>query len=370
MLSAILGVIVLHKQIAPIQWCGGALILTSGYLWIRLSNHTPSRKAEPRLEALASTDALLDYYQFWHPPFHVSPDPDAACLSPSHEQALATIRYVIEARLGLVAILGETGVGKTMLIRTCMARMTYPQVKMIYFPHAQISFADILTQACHALDVEPRQTTIAALIRDLQGALIDAYRKERLVALIIDDVHHMPLETMQSLRLLLNLETPKAKLLQLVLCGHPAVEKIWNLADLEPLKQCLMMRVAIEPLTPAESRAYIQQRLSHVTRRLTPVFTDRALKRIVRHTAGIPRTINTVCNNALIEGFAYQHNPVSDAIVKRAMAHLAGLAPSPWLTHSLIFVLGFLAGIGLLAGLMFTPAVQGVALSLLQTLVR
>lgn len=366
--SAIMGVILLSEQVAPIQWCGGALILAGGYLLIRLGNQAASQKAAPRLDELASTSALLDFYRFRQPPFHVSPDPDVVCLSPSHEKALAAMRYVIEARLGLAAVLGGTGVGKTMLMRTCMARMAQPHVKMIYFPHAQLSFAEMLKQICHALDVEPQPTTVAGLVSDLQGALIDAYNKEQLVALIIDDVHHMPVETMQSLRLLLNLETPKAKLIQIILCGHPEVETTWNLAALEPLRQCLMIRAAIEPLTPAESRAYIQQRINRVTRRLAPVFTERALKRIVRYTAGNPRLINTVCNNALIEGFIYQQNPVADSIVKRAMAGLAGLAPRPGLTHSLFFMLGLLAGTALLAGLLYTPSVQSAALSLLRTL--
>ncbi len=365
-LSAIMGVVVLHEQVALVQWSGGALILAGGYLLFRLSDCAPQRKAAAHLEVLASTDELLNFYQFHRAPYNVTPDPDAALLSPNHEQALAIIRYGLEARRGFTAILGETGVGKTTLIRTCMARMAHPQVKFIYLPHAHLSFADVLTKVCHGLDMEPRQTTIAGLLSELEGALIDAYNKECLVALVIDDIQHMPRETLQSLRILLNLETPKAKLLQLVLCGHPAVEETWNHPEFAPLKSCLTMRAAIEPLTPAESKAYIQHRLARATRRLTPVFTESALKRIVRHTAGIPRLINTVCNNALIEGFVYQQSPVSAALVKRAMADLAGLAPRPGVTQGLFFFLGLCVGAVLLAGLMATPLFQSIVVSLRQ----
>ncbi len=365
--SAIMGVVILHEQIALVQWAGGALILGGGYLLIRLSHHAPSKKAASHVDVLASTDALLDFYKFHRAPFNVTSDPDVALLSPNHEQALAAIRHGLEARRGFTAILGETGVGKTTLIRTCMARMAHPQVKFIYLPHAHLSFSDVLAKLCQGLNIEPRQATIAGMLSELEGALIDAYNKEYLVTLVIDDVQCMPPETLQSLRMLLNFEMPKAKLLQLVLCGHPEVEQTWNHPDLAPLKSCLAMRATIEPLTLAESKAYIQHRLAIATRRLTPVFTESALKRIVRHTAGIPRLINTVCNNALLEGFVYHQNPVTAALVKRAMANLAGLTPRPGLTQSLFFFLGLCVGAVLLAGLLATPWLQSLAISLRQT---
>jgi general secretion pathway protein A len=167
------------------------------------------------------------------------------------------------------------------------------------------------------------------------------------VVLIIDDAQNMPIETLENLRMLSNLETSTDKLIQMVLVGQPEFVRILNVDQLRQLDQRIAIRCTIIPFTQEESLAYIKHRLAKVAMDESPVFTKGALKKIVKRAKGIPRSLNILCDNTLITGFGYEKKPVNIKIVKEVMADFENKARPSLLR----WVLAPAASILLIAGL-------------------
>jgi general secretion pathway protein A len=134
----------------------------------------------------------------------------------------------------------------------------------------------------------------------------------------------MPIETLENLRMLSNLETSKEKLLQIILVGQPELEAVLERAELRQLKQRIAVRSVLSPLSPKESCDYIQHRLTKCGGDIDSIFSKSALKLINRHAAGIPRKINIICDNVLINGYGYMQKPVSAKVVREVLADLEG----------------------------------------------
>jgi len=146
--------------------------------------------------------------------------------------------------------------------------------------------------------------------------------------LLIDEAHNMPLETLENLRMLSNLETSKSKLMQIVLVGQPEFEEILNRRELRQLKQRIAVHAVITPFSRKESLAYIQHRLKKAGMNQTPIFTRAALNKIVKRAKGVPRVINILCDNALVAGVGYRKKPVNSEIVAHAILDYDGRKPS------------------------------------------
>jgi general secretion pathway protein A len=134
----------------------------------------------------------------------------------------------------------------------------------------------------------------------------------------------MPADTLESLRMMSNLETVKEKLLQIVLVGQPEFERKLNMREFRQLRERLAGRSTILPLTRDESAEYVRFRLRRAGTDPASVFTTPALREIVTWSKGIPRELNALCDNALIGGFAYQRRPVTKKIVKEVIGNLGG----------------------------------------------
>src|SRR5208337_2709925 len=242
----------------------------------------------------------LDFFKFKKNPFHITPDPDFLFLSPSHKEASASILYGIEQQKGFVAITGEVGVGKTTILRSYLEGADPERIRVVYIFNAALSFEKLLNQIVSELGVPAVDEDPSQLVDSLFHYLIDEYKNDRNVVLIIDEAQNMPVETLERLRMLSNLETSKDKLLQIILVGQPEFEQKLNLPELRQLKQRMAIRCRIDALTHDESLAYIQHRLMKASLFHNPVFTKDALKRIVKEANGIPRIINVLCDNALV----------------------------------------------------------------------
>jgi general secretion pathway protein A len=185
------------------------------------------------------------------------------------------------------------------------------------------------------------------MISHLHRCLIDQYRKGRTVTVIIDEAQNMPLPTLESLRMLSNLETTREKLLQIVLVGQPELEAMLMRHELRQLRNRIALLAKIRPLTEKESLNYIQSRLDKVSlRKNNRIFTNEALRLIVKRAQGIPRTINILCDNALITGYGYQSSVITADIIKEIIADREGLRPNK--RSALFNAIGI---VGLLAGL-------------------
>jgi len=270
----------------------------------------------------------LDFYRLDREPFHITPDPDFLFPSPSHNEALASIIYGVEQRKGFVELTGEVGTGKTTILRAYLRREQTTNILPIYLFHPDLSFRDLVIKLLRELESEAPEDSTSELLEKLQRQLIDEYRENRAPVLIIDEAQNMPQETLEQLRMLTNLETSKDKLLQVVLVGQPELQEILDQHSLRQLKQRISVRSVIQPLTETEAAAYIRSRIERAGGDAKYVFSKDAIREIVATANGIPRTINTLCDNSLIAGFGMQQRPVNAKTVREAARDL-GLKLQP-----------------------------------------
>jgi general secretion pathway protein A len=247
------------------------------------------------------------FYKLRKEPFNVTPDPTFLYLSSSHKEAIAALLYGIKSRKGFIAILGEVGTGKTTIVRTYLNSINKSSIKLIYLFNPNLTFNALLRDLLAEFDVKPASDESNKMIAQLHRCLIDQYRKGRNVTLIIDEAQNMPLPTLESLRMLSNLETTREKLLQIVLVGQPELETMLARHELRQLRNRIAILAKIHPLSERESIDYIQNRVDKVSmKKNNRLFTNDALRLIVKRAQGIPRTINILCDNTLVTGYGYQ----------------------------------------------------------------
>jgi len=288
-----------------------------------------------------------NFYKLRKEPFNVTPDPTFLYLSSSHKEAIAALLYGIKSRKGFIAILGEVGTGKTTIVRTYLNSINRGQIKLIYLFNPNLTFNALLRDLLAEFDVKPVNDESNKMIAQLHRCLIDQYRKGRNVTLIIDEAQNMPLPTLESLRMLSNLETTREKLLQIVLVGQPELETMLIRHELRQLRNRIAILAKIHPLSEKESYEYIQSRVDKVSlKKNNRLFTNDALRLIVKRAQGIPRTINILCDNALITGYGYQSSVITAGIVKEIIADREGRRlPRRNALVNAIGILGLLAGL-------------------------
>ncbi len=269
----------------------------------------------------------LDYYGLEKEAFHISPDPEFLFLSPSHKEALAVILYGIEKRTGFMLITGGVGLGKTTILRSALERIDKERIKVILLFNPIISYANLVKTIYRELEIDlPASGDAFDIEEGLHLGLIEQYKNDRTVVLIIDEAQNLPAETLERLRMLSNLETDKEKLIQIILIGQePELDNMLDSVQLRQIKQRIAVRARIVQLTEKESKDYVIHRLRRAGCNRNVPFTDRALKTIVRHAKGIPRTINIVCDNALITGYGYRKKRVTPGIVREVIRDLQGI---------------------------------------------
>src|SRR5205823_5825789 len=213
------------------------------------------------------------------------------------------------------------------ILRSYLERVDQAQLKPIYLLHANLAFRDLLNTLCQEFGLEVTPEPVADTVNRLHQVLIEEYKQGRNVALLVDEAQHMPLETLEHLRMLSNLETSTQKLLQIILVGQPEFEAKLNDPTLRQLKQRLVIRATIAPLTAEESRDYILYRLAKVSTVDEPIFTRGALQAIIKQAQGTPRVLNILCTNALIQGFGYGQRRISTTIAQEVIAEYTGKTP-------------------------------------------
>ena len=304
----------------------------------------------------------LAFYGLKKEPFHTTPDPNFLYLSPSHKEAMGAIIYGIERRKGFIAIFGEVGVGKTTIIRAYLEKTSDRKQKTVYILNPVLSFHGLLTDIFRSLDLVPSHDDSAEMVNQLQEALIQEYRSGSTVVLVIDEAQNMPVKTLEQLRLLSNLETSTDKLIQIVLIGQPELTTLLNHPTLKSLHQRIALRATIQPLQPKESQAYIEHRVALASATGTPLFTQGAMKLIIREAQGIPRRINILCDNALITGYGRQQKPVSVSEVREILADMDGSRSSYLMKWAVGVAAAILLAIGVfLLRPIFLPGNAGVS---------
>lgn len=266
------------------------------------------------------------YFGLHRAPFGVTPDPRFLYRTARYEEAFATLLYGIRERKGFVTLTGEAGTGKTTLLHAVITELGETPFVFVFNPVAD--FDQLLAIICDELGLEPGRPDRPARLAALNRFLTAQLRAGRTTVLLIDEAQNLSPQTLEDLRQLSNLETPTEKLLQIVLAGQP--ELAARLADpsLRQLRQRVALRQELRPLSPREVGDFVRHRLRAAGALDESVITPGALSRIVRFSAGIPRLVNVICDNALLVCYGLSQRSVTAAMVDEVADDL-GIAPSP-----------------------------------------
>ncbi len=255
-----------------------------------------------------------EFYKLDRAPFDTTPDPTFFFMSDGHQEALAALVYGIDRRKGFISMIGEVGTGKTTVLRAYIESEHVQNTRIIYLFNPRVSYEDLLLMVLRELRVEiPDGETKRVDL--LHRVLVNEYKNGNNVVLIVDEAQNIPPETLESMRMLSNLETSSEKLIQIVLSGQPELDEILNSNRLRQLRQRIAVKVKLEVLSRAEAADYVRYRLRRAGGD-EGVFTKDAIDWVVRYTGGNPRSINVLCDNALITGYGYQQFPISTPIIK------------------------------------------------------
>ena len=306
------------------------------------------------------------FYNLTKEPFHITPDPHFLYLSEGHKQALASMIYGIEKRKGFVAITGGVGVGKTTIVRAYLEKATAGALRVIYIFQANITFKDLVKTIYREFALELATNNLVDMVNGLHLALIELYRQGKTVVIIIDEAQNVPVETLENLRMLSNLETPTEKLIQVVLVGQTELDELLEKHELRQLKQRIAIRSHIAPLNAEDSLAYIEHRLSVAGLNNSSIFDKRALDIIIKEADGVPRKLNILCDNALITGFGLQKNPVTASIAKEVVADFA--SPRKEQPRIRRWQIAALIGLGLFVALLIALFLSPYKNSLMESL--
>jgi general secretion pathway protein A len=264
----------------------------------------------------ATYDHLFNFFGMREDPFHVSPDPRFYCRTRSHESALAELLFGIETRQGFMVLTGEAGTGKTTLLHKLLDWLKQRGRSSAYVFHAILEPVELLQFILRDFGVRCVSLQKGDLVAALHTWLVARNVAGDLPVLILDEAQALPQQTLDELRLLLNLETPRGKLLQIVLAGQPELDDKLRLPALRQLRQRVMIHSRLSLLSEQETAAYTARRLAAAGCNNHALFTPEAMQTIYSSSRGIPRVVNLLCEHALISAYAEQTRVISDEMVQ------------------------------------------------------
>lgn len=260
-----------------------------------------------------------EYYQLKENPFNTTADPDFFFSSKTHSEAVANLIYGIEQRKGIIVVTGEIGTGKTTLCRKIF-RLSTKRIKFALVLNPKCSEIQLLQMIVHDLGIVTQSKNKYGLVQALNEFLIAESIQGNNVVVVIDEAQHLTVKQLEQVRLLSNLETEKDKLLQIILVGQPELYDKLQLPELRQLRQRVAVHFHVQPLGKEDVREYIHHRISKAV--IDPdlskqvEFTDQAIDSIFHYTQGSPRTINILCDRALLAGYVADTYSIDDEIIK------------------------------------------------------
>src|SRR5271157_1294556 len=261
-------------------------------------------------------------------PFEISPDPYFYHATPRHNEALANLHYGVGRRKGFIVITGEVGTGKTLLVRCLLAELRKNNIAFGYVFNPLLSTTEFFQYIMADLGLQYSGRSKTEMLLDLNRFLIQRHARGLITALVVDEAQALRPELLEEVRLLTNLETSQQKLLQIVLMGQPELEGVLDSPGLRQLKQRVSLRCQLLPLDDQQTCSYVLSRLERAGAAPgPPIFSNESLDKICEYSQGIPRIINTLCENSMVNAFAREQRPVTAEIVTEVAADFR-LTPS------------------------------------------
>jgi general secretion pathway protein A len=288
----------------------------------------------------------LSFFGLNEKPFAITPDPRYLYLSERHAEALAHLLYGINEAGGFVQLTGEVGTGKTTIVRSLLAQ-TPKNAEIALILNPRMTAPEFLLTICEEIGIgvpDSSMESLKDLVDILSHYLLRAHAGGRRVVLVVDEAQNLAPSVLEQVRLLTNLETNTQKLLQIILIGQPELRELLGRNELRQLAQRITGRYHLNPLTNAETVAYVRHRL-RVAGATSDIFSPPALAEVHRLAVGVPRVINVVCDRALLGAYSLDRHRVTSNLVRNAASEVFGKRFTPrWLPW-----LGTAAAAGLLA---------------------
>lgn len=272
------------------------------------------------------------FYGFREKPFHVTADPSFLFPSRHHQEAMAHLLYGVRERLGFIMISGEVGTGKTTLAKALVQRLEGP-VRTALILNPSTTGLQLLRAVLRDFGLlpEPADPKSSRVVRSFYGkgaalALLERFLVEQAesggnAALILDEAQALSVSALEQVRLLSNVETPKRKLLQIVLLGQPELtQRLASDPRLRALQQRIAVRYQIQPLDEQEVADYIRHRLHAAGLEQGNPFSEGAARLIARAARGIPRQINLLSDQALLAGFVRETKQIDESIIEQVLS--------------------------------------------------
>lgn len=283
----------------------------------------------------------LKHFSLREAPFSITPDTAFFYPHEGAQAALNTLLIALRSGEGFLKIVGEVGCGKTVLCRQLLKTLQ-PECVTAYIPNPDMEKTDLLLALARELGVAQTATTARYQILELlQTCLLEHARAGRRVVVCIDEAQAIPLRTVESLRLLSNLETEKRKLLQIVLLGQPELDQKLARPEIRQLLQRITFSEYLGPMAAGRVPAYLAHRLATATcddATDVAVFEPRAAEALARHSRGVPRLLNVLAHKCLMLAYGENEHCVTARHVCLAVADTGGLdAAEPWWQKKISF---------------------------------
>lgn len=269
----------------------------------------------------------LQFYGFKEAPFNLTPDSKFLFLSHRHQEALAALLFGVQERKGFICLTGEIGCGKTTLCRALLNQLDHEQVRVCVVLNSYLTDLELLKTINEGYGLAAESDSKKTLLDTLNNFLIDEFKQGHNVVLIIDEAQNLRPETLEQIRMISNLETETAKLIQIVMVGQPELRRTLALPELEQLNQRITVRYHITTLDPDEIAEYIRHRVSVAEPQVQVAFSDQAAKLIAHYSRGVPRRINVICDRCLLIGYVQGTFNIDDKIVEQAIGEIRGSTP-------------------------------------------
>jgi general secretion pathway protein A len=239
-------------------------------------------------------------------PFNLSPDPSFLYRSAQHEEALASLIYGVQSRKGFIVLTGEVGTGKTTMLECLRDHLTSHRTPFAYIFNSRLTPEQFFEMIAYDFDLQCNRNSKTEVLFALNVILIQRANQNQTNVLIVDEAQNLDWAVLEEIRLLGNLETRRGKMLQIILAGQPELDRKLEMREYRQLKQRIALRCHLRPFTALETSQYIASRLRRAGMLEQTVFPANVLVEVHRRTQGIPRLINSVCDNLMLTSFAME----------------------------------------------------------------
>ena len=246
------------------------------------------------------------YFGLSASPFSLSPDPAFLYRSQQHEEALANLIYGVQSRKGFIVLSGEAGTGKTTMLECLRDFLDAQRMEFAFIFNSRITTGQFFEMIAYDLNLNCQRTSKTEVLFALNERVVRQADQGRTTVLIVDEAHNLEWEVLEEIRLLGNMENRSGKLIQVILAGQPELERKLDAPNLRQLKQRIVLRCNLEPFSASDTAEYINNRMEKAGLGGQAILPAELMAEIHARSQGIPRVINSICDNLLLTCFAME----------------------------------------------------------------